>query len=359
VSSLERPARRRGFTLIELLVVIAIIAVLIALLLPAVQAAREAARRIQCTNNLKQLGLAVHNYITTINILPCGYDFKGNWDQWSSTAYLLAQIEQGNMFNALNFANYTYPGNGGVYGTYGPCNPYNPANSTVFAAKVAMFVCPSDTDRLTNPQGHNSYNGNWGIWPQRYSSNASGCFTGGPEEANPGISLASITDGTSNTACYSEKVLGVGDGAVLASTLPLDGMNPSSTWFLLPMTSDATVGPQLYYAGCKALNTLTATIAPFGATGGFWWCMLNGNVCYTHVMTPNGNNCAYPYVHVGGSADNNHPMGALTASSRHPGGVNVMFLDGSVHWVKSTIAPNSWWALGTISGGEVLSSDSY
>jgi prepilin-type processing-associated H-X9-DG protein len=95
------------------------------------------------------------------------------------------------------------------------------------------------------------------------------------------------------------------------------------------------------------------------ATGGFWWAMLNGNVCYTHVMTPNGNNCAFPFVHVGRGPDNNHPMGALTASSRHPGGVNVMFVDGSVHWIKSSISPNAWWALGTINGGEVLSSDSY
>src|SRR6185437_14256364 len=103
-----------------------------------------------------------------------------------------------------NFANHSY-GAVGVYGSAGPGNPYNPANSTVFNNKVAMFTCPSDTDRLTNPQGHNSYNGNWGALPQRYASTPNGPFVGGPEQSNSGVSLAAITDGTSNTACYSEK----------------------------------------------------------------------------------------------------------------------------------------------------------
>jgi prepilin-type processing-associated H-X9-DG protein len=153
---------------------------------------------------------------------------------------------------------------------------------------------------------------------------------------------------------------------VLASTPTRDGLSPSSTWFNLAMTSDASSSPQLYYLGCKALNTQTASQGPFGATGGFWWGMLNGNVCYTHTMPPNSTSCAYGYVHLNavggtptGAADNNHPMGALTASSRHPAGVNVMFLDGSTRFIKSSVATNAWWGLGTISGGEVISSDSY
>lgn len=350
---------RRGFTLIELLVVLAIIGLLIALLLPAVQAAREAARRNQCGNNLKQIGLAIHNYVTTVNTLPPGYDFKGDWDQWSSSCHLLSEIEQGSLYHAINFTNVKVSGRG-------PGWPSSPLNSTVFNTKVAVWLCPSDTDRLTNPQGHDNYCGNWGIKPLRYQSSLNGPFSGGPEQPLIGVTLAAITDGTSNTACYSERVKGIGDGSALAYTQAADGIFPSSSWYSLPQPDDANVSPTTFYNDCKAVSIQTGEQGSYGAPGGFWWQMLNGNVCYTHIMPPNSINCAFGYVHLSapngtpvGSPDVRHPMGALTASSRHPGGVDVLLVDGSVRFVKSTVSVPTWWAIATAAGGEVISSDGY
>ena len=342
------PRIRRGFTLIELLVVIAIIAVLIALLLPAVQAAREAARRSQCVNNLKQFGIAIHNYHDTIGTLPPGFLFKGGWDQWSSSVCLLSMIEQGNLYHSLNFANVNNPG-----------MPNNPANLTVFSASIAMFLCPSDPDRLTNNgQSHNNYCGNWGSLPQRYSTNPNGPFGGGPNEPCSPVGFQGITDGLSNTACYSERVKGLGDGSKLDFAPPFDSMNPSSNQFVVAQTADVTTSPLGYYNACKATNIQSATIGTYGAIGGFWYEMLNGNVCYTHVMPPNSQTCAFKYNNAG-TQDAHHPQGALTANSRHPGVVNVLFCDGSTRAVKNSVSSTVWWALGSRAGGEVISADQY
>src|SRR5215475_1598603 len=137
-NKVERPPiaalhRRCAFTLVELLVVIAIIGILVALLLPAIQAAREAARRSQCVNNLKQLGIAIHNYHDTAGCIPMGaFDMKNGWQQWSALACLLPYIEQSPLYNALNFTNMA------------GCDPNNLINTTGVRAGVNGFLCPSD-----------------------------------------------------------------------------------------------------------------------------------------------------------------------------------------------------------------------
>jgi len=340
---------RSGFTLIELLVVIAIIAVLIALLLPAVQAAREAARRSQCVNNLKQLGIALHNYHDTVGSLPMGaFDMTRGCQQWSPLTMLLPFLEQNAIYNAMNYANIGGACSGSVY------------NTTGFRSSINVFNCPSDVDRLTNVEGHFNYCANWGSKPFRYSGTPNGPFfttnftnLGGVAGGIPKpVALSAILDGTSNTAGFSERVKGIGNGGTLKLAMPVDPTTPSATPYNLAGPNDTSADPtaQTYYNSCKSLTTFT--VSDTGIPGGMWHQVLMGDTCYTHVMPPNGTTCVYP-----AGTDKNHPQGALTATSRHSGVVNVLFLDGTVRAVKNSIAIGTWWAVGTMAGSEVVSAD--
>ncbi|MDR3639361.1 MAG: DUF1559 domain-containing protein [Isosphaeraceae bacterium] len=346
----------RGFTLIELLVVIAIIAVLIALLLPAVQAAREAARRAQCVNNLKQLGLALANYHDVIGCFPPGAsDMVNGCQQYSALVMILPQMEQTQVFNSYNFALLS----GACFG--------NATNLTVQRITIAAFLCPSDADRLTNVDGHENYCANFGAKPYRYSSTPTGpfvipSFNGGAEGVAKMITIASVKDGTSNTAGFSERVKGIGNGASLRLVQTSDPNTPSSNQYNLAKTADFDSYPSPtntagYFLSCKGLNTQTAGIAGVGVFGGAYYQELMGDAAYNHVMPPNSINCVFGWLST--ATDNNHPHGALTATSAHSGGVNAGMLDGSVRFFKSTISPVTWWAVGTIAGGEVVSSDSF
>ena len=348
--------RRRGFTLIELLVVIAIIAVLIALLLPAVQAAREAARRSQCTNNLKQIGLALHNYEQAMNILPWGLG-PNNWNDWGAIPLILPFMEQVQAFNSINFANTGTAINTGNNGTTAlpfVNNGTGWQNTTVFLMKFNVCLCPSDMDRLTSILGHNNYGGNAGSTPDSLhnSSQFDGLFL--YMNSAPCVAFKSITDGLSNTAAFSERVMGIG----IENNLQVDVLNnpSSSVWAVAqPAGTGATGLPQPYFTLCKAAsvtNGLWVGISPVkpDAAGSQWMSGYATFSRYNHIMPPNGNSCAY-----GTWAGE----GAFTASSRHPGGVNVLFADGSTRFIKSSISPQTWWALGTRSGAEVISADSY
>ena len=360
--------RRSGFTLIELLVVIAIIAVLIALLLPAVQAAREAARRAQCVNNMKQLGLALHNYHDTLQALPWGAGPWG-WNDWSTHVLMLPYMEQTNLYNALNFRNGCADGNcGGI-------------NTTVVYRQVGGFLCPSDPDQLTSPQGHNNYMGNAGSAPNAFygwnslSKGSNGAFAGifcfigvacdslpappcgAANGQNPfSIGFRDITDGLSNTVAFSERIKGFGSG----NRTRVDLNKPSASFIDLTIKvandgiADAT--PVAFYKACSQQSigpqTTTAMLDNQDSSGQRWDVGYAPDTRYVHVMPPNGLSCS-------GVDDDAGRQAGYAASSRHSGGVNTLMADGSVKFIKNTVNITTWWALGTRSNGEVISSDAY
>jgi prepilin-type N-terminal cleavage/methylation domain-containing protein/prepilin-type processing-associated H-X9-DG protein len=378
-------ANRRGFTLIELLVVIAIIAVLIALLLPAVQAAREAARRAQCINNLKQMGLAAHNYVSINNVYPCQSIQNTTTWSWEPSwcVAILPMMEQTPIYNSINFSLPMLE-----LGLVSPVAIGGPANSTAGLTSILAFLCPSES--LNHPL---SYNGDWG------QCNYSGSY-GGPgmisscngiivpskgdqfvSSPNLGpVSLASVTDGTSNTAMFSEKQLGYGSAldsltggyvspAVAGTAIAKRALFQLNSISPLPDQGAAGVAmaTQLV-AACKSIPGGTAPAEDAGS--GSSWLYTQGfdpvDISYTHVMTPNTYSCTGAESGFFGGQGNFTSdgsgggwLGATAASSNHPGGVNVGFGDGSVKFIKDSVGVQTWWALGTRNQGEVVSSDAY
>jgi prepilin-type N-terminal cleavage/methylation domain-containing protein/prepilin-type processing-associated H-X9-DG protein len=332
--------RPRGFTLIELLVVIAIIAVLIALLLPAVQSAREAARRAQCVNNLKQIGLAIHNYHSTHQKFPLGrvVQVVGSVTNinkaYSPHSQLLPFMEQAPIYQAINF-NLTWgpdPNNGGYDG-----------NSTARAAQISSFLCPSDAANAV-PTGYagNNYRACEGSnFLFGYgSSDATGVNSAmaapnGLFFANEVKGVADVTDGTSNTAIFSEHVKG--DFNQGLATEKGDTFQPG----IYPQTQDEVV--QI----CRDMDWRDLSKQGFSDVGAPWIYGYHSTTSYYHVAPPSTRSCMFPPLRI-----------STTANSEHPGGVNVLLGDGSVRFIKNTINVITWRSLGSRNLGEILSSDS-
>jgi len=350
--------QRRGFTLIELLVVIAIIAVLIALLLPAVQAAREAARRSQCTNNLKQLGLAVHNYESTNQVLPP----SGAWcgpQRFSMKARLLPFMEATAIYNAFNFAVGPYHWDTGTYNT-GDCfgntvtfsyGMGQAINATAGSTNINTFLCPSDANpgnSGTNgiagtayPRAVGNYPNNGGT-ERRYTGNkinGPSWFLGNHADVSVRVTLAAVTDGTSGTAIFSEWIKG-------RSGQNFPGLNALWTSPTGLGANATAVDPNK--ADSNACQSST-TIA-WDYKGEYWNQQDAGRGgTYFHINPPNTKSCSY-----GGWGYD----GQVSASSNHSGGVNVLMLDGTVRFIKSSINYQVWRAIATRDQGEVVSADS-
>jgi prepilin-type N-terminal cleavage/methylation domain-containing protein/prepilin-type processing-associated H-X9-DG protein len=373
----------RGFTLIELLVVIAIIAVLIALLLPAVQSAREAARRIQCTNNLKQIGLAMHNYHSANGVFPmaasknCNSDPSSacpgfaDWRGWSTLATSLPFTEQSPLYNAINFSMAEEIHD----------NTPAPENFTVVLTKVNQFMCPSDP--YVGQTGLNNYHACYGTttdWPSG-SNNGSGNMQNADGNGSTGMfavwvsyGIASATDGTSQTLLFAEALVGNNQGNESAHGRGIGTGSPGSHYRGNGVVVNAAL-PYQYddftSSAANLTNTYTAlqlcaqefanpSSVLITSHRGWFWASFSEGSAFNVAQTPNDNQ--YP-VNVcrgqGNPSQSDNGSNSLPATSFHPGGVNTLLADGSVRFIKDSIARKTWWSLGTKAGGEVISSDAY
>lgn len=338
--------------MIELLVVIAIIGVLIALLLPAVQSAREAARRSQCTNNLKQIGLAVHNYVSAVGSMPWGQGPFG-WSDWSAHVLLLPYMEQGPLYNSINFGLY--------YGAtaMNPANPGQALNTTAQRTQVNLLLCPSDPDKLTFAEGHVNYAGNSGNMPQMFPRTISGIRyepngAFGPIPDTKIVNFADVLDGLSMTACFSERVKGTGSGN---NNNNRDFRSPTASISSMTTATTPPNSAQAYVVACKGRDprVVSTPLASIMIAGRYWASGHPSNTRYNHVMGPNTFSCNGS--NGGNTGDNGD--GAFPPSSRHPGGVNLMMCDGSVRFIKDSVNLQAWWALGSRDGNETVSADSF
>jgi prepilin-type N-terminal cleavage/methylation domain-containing protein/prepilin-type processing-associated H-X9-DG protein len=343
-------AQRGGFTLIELLVVIAIIGVLIGLLVPAVQKVREAASRAECENNLKQIGIAVHDYHDSYKRFPIG---KGHsytntvpgakvYARWSVHSQLLPFLEQEPLYRSIDF-NFPpeTPGMGNNLVNFMPAyqNP-NRENAAACRTGVKGFLCPSDP--VVPPPdwpGQNNYYASQGLSflcdlsEAQRSTLVPQAFPDGVFYFLSDVRIAKLTDGTSQTAMFSEKKRGRG------------APNPDLDMFIMPnqTTLDAT------FQTCMSLDPKTTP--PLTSKQGFSWVM--GEMCcttYNHVAPPNTRTCAAP--NFPGNMSNMAMQ--VPPSSYHTGGVNLLMCDGSVHFITNNINLDTWRGMGTRGGNEVI-----
>ncbi len=343
--------RRSAFTLIELLVVIAIIAILIALLVPAVQKVREAAARIQCTNNLKQLGLACHNYHDANKHLPPAFMGAPNgvpaamtyFYSWSALAFLNPFLEQTAIYNRMDLSKPMYD----------PATGFNISAANQFAVEqtIGLFLCPSD---LGQPVAAPGAYGVPTLGPTNYAvclgsglttngQGSLGCMwnTDGMFMAKNPLRLTDITDGTSNTAMMSESTLGTGDTGT--ATKP----NDPQTYY-----SYVAMGMAISDANCAGASQYNLQ----DRRGYSWAAGELRCASYNHYYLPNA---PTPDCVTNDLANNFTSAGFRGARSKHTGGVNVALGDGSVRFVADGISLQAWRAASTRAAGDVITDPSW
>jgi prepilin-type N-terminal cleavage/methylation domain-containing protein/prepilin-type processing-associated H-X9-DG protein len=325
-----------GFTLVELLVVIAIIGILVALLLPAVQAAREAARRTQCINNLRQLGLAMHNHESAMKYFPMGEvlirptDPTKAWTSLGHSAHarMLPYAEDPALHDLINFQ-----------------FAWNKAeNEQARNTRVAMFLCPSDSDANLRadagaPNSYHASQGSGVLWSAFPLPADDANFGLQPPQngvilRNIKVGAKNIVDGLSHTAAFSERNMGDGDQT---TSTPESDTYRTGTW---PDTADAAL------QDCLSVDVNDISRQGVSDVGNPWIRAYHSTTMYFHNNTPNGRSCMYPPGRI-----------MTTATSRHPGGVNLMLADGSARFASDSVDRLMWQALGSRNGDETVRGD--
>lgn len=330
-----KPAMNRGFSLVEVIVVIGVIGVLVSLLLPAVQAAREAARRASCSNNLRQIGVALSGYLADFRCFPpanLNTVTPFYMGMYSVHARLLSYLDAKALFDSTNFEVGTVPPESlSVVHLEPRFEAMNMCNYTVSRAVVGIFLCASDASSL--PGAGVNYRFNVGVGPEAHTSvefpdSGNGLF---PEVGFVGIS--SVPDGLSTTACASERIRGSGQ---------VVSVNPTRDYFAMPpgvFTAEQLV------SGCRAVARRGASGFPYG--GRWWFWTGRERTLYNHAQPPNGivPDCLAPSMLAA--------VGMSTARSMHEPGVNVLMADGSLRFIQESIARRLWHAMGSRNGSEI------
>lgn len=360
---------RRAFTLVELLVVIAIIGILVGLLLPAVQAAREAARRMQCSNNLKQLGLAVHNYESSHRAFPLTTTGPSQETPhlgsgfYSWLAMVLPQIEQGPLYNSIQFGESMVDSK-----SFSTSSDYRlleisdtHPNARAAAAVIPSFLCPSDSVVETGTMGSGgaapgSYAGNvgWvrgttgisGSTPLARSNGAMPLVNPhSPDQWQvPKIGFGSFSDGTSNTALISERLINNATGMASPHGTQIVGDTTPATLSFCAGAGSRSRSLDRWVNYCGGVSVADATYSlPHGRSWISGWTLASN--LYMHVMPINARNC-----HLYGGEDDGTNM--VTASSRHVGGAQIVYADGHVAFVSENTDSVVWWSIGSRNGGE-------
>lgn len=304
---------RKGFTLIEVIVVIGIIMILISLLLPAVQSVRESARRIQCSNNLKQLGIATHRYITDFNMFPAGMTTRGH----SIFVTLLPYLEMNPVSNLFNF-------------TASPSIIYDHCNSTASSIQLNILLCP-DESRYNNFSGVTTYAGNVGS--SLFFNRFDGLFAYGDHHQ---VRLAGVTDGLSNTAAMAEWLLGYGWAT-----------DPRRLYYSIGKLNNA-IDSNEFRQKCM-VRVSSGNPLPYTPKGMRWDDGRWPATLYDHAVPINGPNCKahdnFDFVAI---------IGGTTSGSLHVNGANVLMADGHQRFIRNSIDPVVWRSMGTRNSGEVI-----